>query len=184
MTEKNSITQRLISSHQKWWIFLFSTGLVIAIIVFILSPWNSAPISSPARPAQNYSEALHLIDIFRQQEPQEMNPLCRTQLMTHGKKTDRAIILVHGYTSDPQQFHDLGQQFYDSGYNVLIAPLPHHGLKNRMTDAHARLTAEELATYANRTVDIARGLGERGDHDGNFRRRGNHCLGSTKPKRY
>lgn len=160
MREKNSLTQGRISGHQKWWIILFSTGLVIAIIFIILTPWNSASISSHPRPAQNYNEALHLIDIFRQQEPQGMNPLCRTQLMTHGKKTDRAIILVHGYTSDPQQFHDLGQQFYDSGYNVLIAPLPHHGLKNRMTDAHARLTAEELATYANRTVDIARGLGK------------------------
>jgi esterase/lipase len=90
-----------------------------------------------------------------------MNPLCRTQLMTHGKKTERAIILVHGYTSDPQQFQDLGNRFYALGYNVLIAPLPHHGLTDLMTTAHARLTAEELAVYADQTVDIARGLGEK-----------------------
>lgn len=161
MTEKNSITPKLKSGHQKWWLFLFSMGVVIALISILLSPWNSAPISFRARPAQNYSEALHLIQLFREKEPQAMSPLCRTQLMTHGKKTKHAIILVHGYTSDPQQFHDLGQRFYDSGYNVLIAPLPHHGLANLMTEAHSRLTAEELAAYANLTVDIARGLGQK-----------------------
>ena len=90
-----------------------------------------------------------------------MNPLCRLQLMTHNKKTERAIILVHGYSSCPQQFHKLGQRFYDAGYNVLMAPLPHHGLADRMTNAHSRLTAEELAAYADQTVDIARGLGRR-----------------------
>ena len=88
-----------------------------------------------------------------------MNPVCRMQLMTHNKKTERAIILVHGYSSCPQQFHELGQRFFDSGYNVLIAPLPHHGLADRMTNAHARLTAEELAAYADQAIDIARGLG-------------------------
>jgi carboxylesterase len=51
-----------------------------------------------------------------------------TQLMTHAKKVDRAIILVHGYTNCPQEFHELGQRFYAVGYNVLIAPLPHHRL--------------------------------------------------------
>ena len=81
--------------------------------------------------------------------------------MTHGKKTDRAIILVHGYTSDPQQFQELGTRLYALGYNVLIAPLPHHGLADRMSDAHALLTAEELAAYADHTVDIAQGLGDK-----------------------
>jgi carboxylesterase len=68
------------------------------------------------------------------------------------------IILVHGYTSCPELFHGLGQQFFDLGYNVLIAPLPHHGLADRMTDAQAQLKAEELAAYADETVDIAQGL--------------------------
>ena len=77
------------------------------------------------------------------------------------KKTDRAIILVHGYTSDPQQFLELGKRLYTLGYNVLIAPLPHHGLADRMSDAHALLTAKELAAYADRTVDIGQGLGNK-----------------------
>ena len=89
-----------------------------------------------------------------------MNPVCQLQMMTHGEKVDRAIILVHGYTNCPQQFKELGQRFYDSGYNVLIAPLPHHGLADRMTEAQAQLNAEELAGYADEVVDIAQGMGD------------------------
>ena len=89
-----------------------------------------------------------------------MNPVCRLQLMTHNRTVGRAVVLVHGYTTCPQQFHALGQRFFDLGYNVLIAPLPHHGLADRMTAEHGQLTAEELVRYADEVVDIGRGLGE------------------------
>jgi len=148
-------------STQKWLIFLLLSALLVAIALILLTPWKSGHIYPQSRPAQTYSEAQLLIERLRAEEPQGMNPLNRTQLMTHGKKTDRAIILVHGYTSDPQQFQELGKRLYALGYNVLIAPLPHHGLADRMAKAHAILTAEELAAYANRTVDIGQGLGEK-----------------------
>jgi carboxylesterase len=80
--------------------------------------------------------------------------------MTHGQKTNKVIIFAHGYTNCPVQFKELGQHFYDLGYNVLIAPLPHHGLADRMTDEQGQLKAEELAAYADQMVDIADGLGE------------------------
>jgi carboxylesterase len=117
-------------------------------------------LPSNPHPAQSYAEAVQRVESLRAQEAPGMNLVCRLQLMTHEKKVDRAIVLVHGYTNCPQQFHELGQRFYAVGYNVLIAPLPHHGLADRMTEAHAELTAEELATYADRTVDIAQGLGD------------------------
>ena len=148
-------------SMQKWWIVLLISGLAVTIALILLTPWKSEHIPSHSHQAQNYSEALHLTELFRSEESQGMNPLNRAQLMTHGKKTDRAIILVHGYTSDPQQFQEFGKRLYALGYNVLIAPLPHHGLADRMADAHALLTAEELAAYADRTVDIGQGLGEK-----------------------
>ena len=153
--------QRLTTGTRKWWLFLLITGLIIATGFLLFTPWNISHLSSHPRPAQSYHEALHLVEIFQEKERQKMNPVCRMQLMTHNKKTERVIILVHGYSSCPQQFHELGQRFFDSGYNVLIAPLPHHGLADRMTNAHARLTAEELAAYADQAVDIARGLGGR-----------------------
>jgi carboxylesterase len=89
-----------------------------------------------------------------------MNPVCRLKLMTHDRQVEQVIVMVHGYTTCPEQFHELSQRFYDLGYNVLLAPLPHHGLADRMTDEQAQLNAEELVTYADEMVDIAQGLGE------------------------
>lgn len=144
---------------QRWWIVFLIFGIVLAIVFIVSIPWNISNLSSHPRPVKSYAEALQRVEALREQEPPDMNPVCRLQLMTHDKKVDRVIILVHGYTTCPQQFHDLGQRFYDLGYNVLIAPLPHHGLADRMTEAHAQLKAEELAAYADETVDIAQGLG-------------------------
>jgi carboxylesterase len=114
--------------------------------------------SHPA-PAKHYEEAFRLFETLRSQEPQGMNPDCRSRLLAHGKKTGKAIILVHGYTCSPPQFLELGRMFFEKGYNVLIVTLPHHGLAQRMTREHGSLKAEELAAYADRTVDIASGLG-------------------------
>ncbi len=155
------MAQKQRHGMQKWSMLFLICGLLVAIVLILLTPWQSGHIHPHSHPAQNYNEALQLVELLRADEPQGMNPLNRAQLMTHGKKTDRAIILVHGYTSDPQQFQELGKRLYALGYNVIIAPLPHHGLADRMSDAHARLTAEELVDYANRTVDIGHGLGEK-----------------------
>jgi carboxylesterase len=138
--------------------------LILALIVvlgwILLTPWNISSLASHPRPAQSYAEAQQRIEALRAQEPPGMNPVCQLQFLTHGEKTARAIILVHGYTNCPQQFSELGRRYYAAGYNVLIAPLPYHGLADRMTEAHAQLTAEDLAAYADETVDIAQGLGE------------------------
>jgi len=152
--------QKLMNGIRRWWIVLLILGIVLAVVFIILTPWNISNLSSHPRPAQSYAEAVQRAEILRAQEPPDMNPVCRLELMTHDNKVDRAIILVHGYTNCPQQFHELGQRFHDLGYNVLIAPLPHHGLADRMTEAHAQLKAEELAAYADETVNIAQGLGE------------------------
>jgi pimeloyl-ACP methyl ester carboxylesterase len=146
--------------HLTMWVILLILGVVLVILFILLTPWNISNLSSRPRPVQGYGEAIQRIKNLRAQEPSGMNPVCQLQLMTHDEKVDRVIVLVHGYTNCPQQFHELGKRFYDLGYNVLIAPLPHHGLADRMTEAHAQLKAEELAAYADETVDIAQGLGE------------------------
>ena len=141
-------------------IVVFVIASVLGILLILSIPWNINRLTSHSRPVQSYGEALQRIETWKGGEPAEMNPVCQVQLMTHGQKVERVIILVHGYTNCPQQFHELGLRFYDLGYNVLIAPLPHHGLADRMTDTQAQLTAEELAAYTDETVDIAQGLGD------------------------
>src|SRR5205823_7297027 len=63
-------------------------------------------------------------------------------------------------TNCPNQFLNLGRQFYELGYNVLLVPMPHQGLADHMTSELSKMTAEEMAAYADQVVDIARGLGD------------------------
>lgn len=144
----------------KGWIVLLILGVIAGILYLALTPRNISHLVSHPNPVHSYAEALQRVDQMRAQEPPGMNPDCGLQLLTHDKKVERTIVLVHGYTNCPQQFKELGGRFYDLGYNVLIAPLPHHGLADRLTEEHGLLTAEELAAYADQTVDIAQGLGD------------------------
>jgi esterase/lipase len=141
----------------------------IFILLFILSgillalfiPWNAWALVSHPHPVQGYEEAVKRIELLRADRASEMNPDCITQFMTHGQKVEHVIVLVHGYTSCPKEFVRLGEKLYEQGYNVLIAPLPDHGLTNRLNDEQAQLSAEELAKYTDQVVDIAQGLGDR-----------------------
>jgi len=123
-------------------------------------PWNIGKLVSHSNPAKNYAEAVQRIDALKVNRVSEMNPECITQFMTHGEKVAQTIVLVHGYTNCPKEFTELGKHFYDLGYNVFIAPLPHHGLADRLNDEQGQLSAEELAAYTDQVVDIAQGLGD------------------------
>lgn len=114
-------------------------------------------------PANSYDEALKKLEKFttREQSRSDLNPTCFTKLLTHGEKVENVIVLFHGFTSCPQQFAELGRQFYEKGHNVFIPLQPHHGELNRMRPTLPELTAEELATFGMQTIDIARGLGQK-----------------------
>jgi pimeloyl-ACP methyl ester carboxylesterase len=135
--------------------------LLAAILVGLFTPWNFSDLTSHSNPAPDYAESVRRFSAWRAERAADMNPDCLAQLLTHGGPVQHVIVLVHGYTSCPAQFQQLGQLFYAAGYNVLIAPLPHHGLADRMTDEQSQLTAAELAAYADRAMDIADGLGAR-----------------------
>lgn len=142
--------------------FLFVIAFV-GILIALFIPWNAWAFASHPQPVQNYEEAAQRIEALRANRQSEMNRDCLLQFLTHGQKVQHVVILVHGYTNCPAQFAQLGQQLYDLGYNVLIAPLPHHGLANRMNNEQGRLTARELTAYADEMVDLAHGLGEQVD---------------------
>src|SRR5258707_988059 len=136
--------------------------LVVAAAVYLnLRPPSIGVLASHPNPAASYADAVQRVTALREQEAAGFNPLCHTQLLTHGQRTARAIAFIHGYTNCPNQFRQLGQEFYDLGYNVLLLPMPHQGLADVMTSELSQLTAEEMVAYADQVVDIARGLGER-----------------------
>ena len=109
----------------------------------------------------DYVAALDRFHRLQETEGPEVNPVCRSILLTHGQRTERAAVFFHGYTNCPEQFRKLGQIFYELGYNVLIPRLPRHGLADRNVQNLSQLKAEELRDCADSSVDIACGLGRK-----------------------
>ena len=118
-------------------------------------------LHSHPSPVLDYAAAFDRFQRLQRTEGPEVNPVCRSILLTHGQRTERAVIFFHGYTNCPEQFRKLGQIFYELGYNVLIPRLPRHGLADRKVENLSQLTAEELRDCADSSVDIACGLGHK-----------------------
>jgi pimeloyl-ACP methyl ester carboxylesterase len=106
----------------------------------------------------DYAAALGRFQQVQETEGPELNPVCHSILLTHGQRTERAVVFFHGYTNCPEQFRQLGQVFFELGYNVLIPRLPRHGLADRKVENLSHLKAEELRDCADTSVDIACGL--------------------------
>ena len=147
--------------RRRQWIILALVGIPFLLGVWLFLPESGAKYDTHSIPAQSFEEATARVGALLKSEVDSLVPACRTQFLSHQAKTARVIVFVHGYTSCPQQFAAMGKQFFDAGHNVLIVPLPLHGLPDRMTTLHSELKAIELTEYADEVIDIAHGLGQR-----------------------
>jgi pimeloyl-ACP methyl ester carboxylesterase len=109
----------------------------------------------------DYAGALQVVDGFQALDGPNVNPACRTRLYTHGHRTEKALVLLHGFTNCPAQFDELGRRFFEQGWNVLIPRYPRHGYTDRLSTAIAELTPDHLIAVANRSALAGGGLGER-----------------------
>lgn len=138
-------------------IFLALLAMVTTVAV---APIDTRPLPSLARPAGDYAQALARFDTLARRETDSILPDGASLLLLHGHRTPRALVLVHGLANSPRQFRELARQFHDSGYNVIVPRLPHHGFRDGDVGHLAELTAEELRDCADASVDIAHGLGD------------------------
>lgn len=123
--------------------------------------WRQTPLRDipPASPAPTYDAALSAAHSHMAQREPGMRPDAAAILLTHGARTDRAIVLLHGFTNCPLQFKALAERYHARGYNVFVPRFPYHGLYNRAPRELAALTAEDIARTGMSAVDIAHGLG-------------------------
>ena len=91
----------------------------------------------------------------------DVNPLCHSRVYTHGRRVERSLVLLHGFTNCPQQFDTLGRQFHERGWNVVIPRYPRHGYTDRLNTSIAELKVDDLLEVANRSAEIGAGLGDR-----------------------
>lgn len=123
---------------------------------------NPSPVPTPAsRPARTYEEAVERVNALRVADDAAVNPDSVTRLLSHGARTDAAIVFFHGLTNAPPQFRLLGERLHAEGFSVLVPRFPYHGLKDRLTTEQAKLTRDDLVAVITDAVDIAHGLGER-----------------------
>jgi len=152
-----------IKSHP--WLSLI-VGILILLILFLVAiafiPFK-VDVPLVYDPAEDYAEAVSRIEAIQEAEDnlENLHPVCKTKLLTHGEKTDNVIVFFHGFSNCPQQFVQLAEEYYQKGYNVYIPRLPHHGFADKSGHSLSGLTAEELTRATMKDVDIAQGLGDR-----------------------
>ncbi len=141
--------------------------IVLAVVLAIaLWPASTDGLASTAKPVMSYERVLGEIEAIRARERVDVIEPCLSTAMTHGRKTENAVVLVHGLTNCPKQWELFGREIQARGWNVLILRLPDHGIGNPQTgkigpvSALSDLSAEKLARYGDQAVDLGRGLGE------------------------
>ncbi len=108
-----------------------------------------------------YFEGIRIAGAIKDLDGPNVNPLCRSRLYTHGRRVERSLVLLHGFTNCPQQFDALGNQFYERGWNVFIPRYPRHGYTDRLNTTIAELRSDHLLAVANRAAEAGSALGER-----------------------
>ncbi len=107
-----------------------------------------------------YQSAVDIAQGLTALDGPNVNPVCHTRLYTHGHRTERSLVLLHGFTNCPAQFDELGRRFFARGWNVLIPRYPRHGYTDRLNTSIAELRSDHLVAVANRAAIAGAGLGE------------------------
>jgi alpha-beta hydrolase superfamily lysophospholipase len=109
---------------------------------------------------QVYNDSLKKIRAMQACETTGYNPSLKTILLTQGKKAKKAVLWFHGYTAATLQFKPLAELCFEKGYNVFVPCIPHHGMKDRMSDEVSKVRMKELVQFTNNMVDVMHGLGD------------------------
>jgi pimeloyl-ACP methyl ester carboxylesterase len=84
----------------------------------------------------------------------------RSVVLDRGARSARVTVLLHGLTASPRTWREFARVRYARGENVLVPRLPRHGHADRMSEALAELTSEELFDQGARILDAAAALGD------------------------
>lgn len=115
---------------------------------------------SLSTPLPSFADAVAQVEELQGQDDDTIHADSRTRSWLHGRRTERAILYLQGYTDSTRQFAPLGDLLFERGYNVFAPRMPYHGYKDRMTGDHCRFTAPEMLEWTKRVTDIAVGLGD------------------------
>lgn len=109
----------------------------------------------------SYDDAVDRLNLVSAREKQlPIHPRCRSTLLSHGFRTDKAVVYFHGFTSCPAQGGLLAGRLHELGLNVYMPRMFGHGGAEPGLISMVDLSAEKLIDMADEAVDIALGLGQ------------------------
>jgi esterase/lipase len=133
-------------------------ALVVGLAATI--PLRSGDLRSHPFPVANYRSAIDQVERRQAADDRVVAPGGRTVLLTHGARTPRVDVLLHGFTDSPSQFTELADSLYQRGDNVYVPRLPHHAERSGDARALAGMTAVQLRQTADSAADVATALGD------------------------
>lgn len=136
-------------------------GAVLIIALAELIPVSTRGLTSIAAPTGTFEAAEERFRSWISAPEATIHPRCVPFLLHHGKRVPRAYVLVHGVSNCPYSMVEFAPKLHALGHNVLVVRMPQNGHLDNATDALRRLTAVQLRSFADQSLDIAAGLGER-----------------------
>ena len=142
---------------------LIAVFLILIFLFILLKPINISGLTSNSNPYSDFDASLLRIEEILQEENAcgDLSQAGRSVLLHHARKVDNVVVFLHGFTSAPQQFRELGGKFYRRGFNVYIPRQPRHGIADTTTLALQNYNAQVMVDFTNQVIDIAHGLGDR-----------------------
>jgi len=140
----------------------FRMALLVALALAAYFVFRTPKFTSIPHPALDYREAMAKFAAIEKAET--LLPIRhegRSRIFTHGRKTDRAFVLLHGLTNCPEQFVPLAHILFQSGANVVIPRARYAGYADLMNDVQGLQSGQDLLDQAAEGLDIAAGLGSR-----------------------
>jgi hypothetical protein len=143
------------------WRFM-AAALAMAGLLLGWSVCKTPLFESKPKPAGSFEQALGIFEKLRAIESSlPLLPQGASRLLHHGRKTERAFVLLHGLTNCPEQFAKLAAQIHAAGHNVIVPRARLAGFRDRLNVKQGLQTAQDLIDQAAAGVDIAAGLGNR-----------------------
>lgn len=135
-------------------------ALALLVALALFKPLRTGRLVANPDPTRGHDAAVARFRANAAAAAEPLNPLCHPGLLTHGRRTARVVVLLHGISSCPRAFVDFAPLLFARGANVVTMRMPENGYADRATDALGRLTAEALRDWGDAAVDVAAGLGE------------------------
>ncbi len=108
-----------------------------------------------------YAEAIARFDALAALDDAGVMAAGRSKLYAQAAKVPLAIVLLHGFTNNPQTFAVLAAELVARGHTVVVPRLPGHGDIDRSGRRLINVKAEQWLATGDAALDIACGLGER-----------------------